>query len=67
MEKQDVFVSLFDFLGKPAGTELGKAVYMSAKNQRQVTKMREVSNKKYTGKVVLYKPEFLEEYFYGKK
>jgi len=34
METQEEYVSLFEFLGKPAGGALGKEVYSNAKNQK---------------------------------
>lgn len=56
-------ISLFDYLKKPAGTELGIAVYQAARRARSPIGIREVSTKRYTGKVVLYTKEFLDEYF----
>lgn len=55
--------SLFDYLKKPAGAELGTAVYQAARRARSPIGIREVSTKRYTGKVVLYTKEFLDEYF----
>jgi hypothetical protein len=63
MEKETKFLSLFDYLGHAAGTELGKAVYDKAKETNQPVQQREVSNKTYSGKVMLYTQEFLDEYF----
>lgn len=63
MEKQQEFLSLYEYLGKPAGGELGKQVAKAAKNQNQPTKTRDVTTSKYTGKVFLYTREFLIEYF----
>ena len=59
------FVSLFDFLGKPSGGELGKNVFLESKKQRQPTQIREVSNPKYTGKIMLYDINFLKSYFFN--
>lgn len=55
--------SLFDYLGKAAGVPLGTAVYQAARRARSPIAIREVSTKRYTGKVVLYTKEFLDEYF----
>jgi hypothetical protein len=63
--KQEEFVSLYDFLGRPAGPELGREVYHAAQLSSQSTTIKQVSNPKYTGKVVMYKPEFLRKYFNG--
>lgn len=57
------YVSLFDFLGQPAGPELGKAVAEAAKNSGIKTNTRFVSTKKYTGLVMLYPNTFLIDYF----
>jgi hypothetical protein len=57
------FISLFDYLGKPAGSDLGKRVFNFASLKKAPYKMREISNSKYTGKVVLYTREFLDEFF----
>lgn len=55
--------SLFDYLKRPAGAELGTAVYQAARRARSPIGIREVSTKRYTGKVILYTKEFLDEYF----
>lgn len=57
------FMSLYDFLGHAAGTELGKEVAAEAKKQGQKFIMREVKNKTYTGKVMMYDEAFLTKYF----
>ena len=57
------YMSLFDFLGKPAGGELGLKVYEEAKRLKVPMEQRGVSTKNYTGKVVIYPEEFLKEYF----
>ena len=56
-------VSLFEYLGKPAGGQLGKQVYEAAKTNKVKTSTREVMNKKYSGKVMIYPKEFLDQYF----
>jgi hypothetical protein len=61
--KQEEFVSLYDFLGRPAGGELGKEVFEASKRNKIPTKIREISNPKYNGKVMLYPEEFLSKYF----
>jgi len=55
--------SLFDYLGKAAGVPLGTAVYQAARRARSPIAIREVSTRKYTGKIVLYTKEFLDDYF----
>lgn len=55
--------SLFDYLGKAAGVPLGTAVYQAARRARSPIAIRQVSTKRYTGKIVLYTKEFLDDYF----
>ena len=56
-------VSLNDFLGKVAGSELGKKVAESAKAKRVKYTTIEVETKYYKGKIMQYPVEFLEEFF----
>jgi len=63
--KQEEFISLYDFLGKAAGSKLGKEVYRAAQLASQPTVIKHVDNPAYTGKIVMYKPEFLRKYFNG--
>ena len=57
------YVSLFDFLGRAAGPELGKEVYIKSQQSNVIIKSKQVSNKKYTGNIVTYPKAFLELYF----
>ena len=59
----DKMMSLYDYLGKPAGSDLGKQVYLSAVRKNITVELREISNPKYTGNVMLYPESFLQEYF----
>ena len=65
MKKNVKMLSLYDYLGRAAGTELGKEVMDAARAHPKFIKVeaREVSNPAYTGKVMLYPQWFLEEYF----
>ena len=56
-------LSLYDYLGKPAGKELGANVYTAASNEKVSCTMKEVSNPKYKGKVMMYPKSFLDRYF----
>jgi len=56
-------MSLYDFLGKPAGSELGKEVYKKSVEEKVKISTREISNPKFEGKVMLYPQWFLEKYF----
>ena len=59
----DSMMSLYEFLGKPAGNDLGKKVYLAARAKGASYSQREVSNPKYTGMVMIYPESFLKEYF----
>jgi hypothetical protein len=58
-------MSLYDYLKKPAGTKLGKEVYLYARktNQAKHIQTREISNSKYKGTVLLYPKHVLDQYF----
>jgi hypothetical protein len=57
------YLSLYDYLRKPAGEELGLAVATEAAKHGISTQTREISNPKFTGTVKLYPKDFLEFYF----
>jgi hypothetical protein len=59
---EPVFLSLFDFLGKPAGMKLGGEVYKHALLNDIPTKIKSISNPKYTGGIVMYPLNFLNSY-----
>jgi|TARA_R110000772_G_scaffold67396_1_gene149653 hypothetical protein len=60
MEKNQ---SLYEYLGKAGGSELGKVVYQSAKAIGVNPWPREVSIPTYTGLVMTYPKDFLDVYF----
>ena len=60
-------LSLYDYLGHAAGKELGKQVADYAKLRKAKCDTRYVSNPSYTGDVMLYTKEFLDEYFQAKQ
>jgi hypothetical protein len=60
---QEQYQSLYDYLKRPAGTDLGKLVFTEAKKQNIKVQHRDVSNSNYTGKVMVYPTSFLENYF----
>jgi len=60
-------LSLYDYLGYAAGEKLGKEVWDAAANANIKTEVREISNPKYSGKVMLYPENFLKEYFESKQ
>jgi hypothetical protein len=62
-QTQEEFMSLFDYLGRAAGTELGKEVHTEAKKQNVPMQTKDVSTPNYTGKVMMYPKNFLDKYF----
>jgi hypothetical protein len=60
-------LSLYDYLGYAAGGVLGKEVAEAAEKSNVKFELREISNPKYTGKVMLYPENFLKEYFESKQ
>lgn len=57
------FLSLFDYLGKAAGPELGKQVEAAARAVNIPVKHKQVHNTTYTGKVNMYPENWLIGYF----
>ena len=60
-------ISLYDYLGKPAGSELGKKVNAYAYVRQAETGLRYVENPVYKGKIMEYTKEFLDEFFLVQK
>lgn len=58
-------MSLYDYLGRAAGPELGKRVASAAAAKEITFGSRHVENKTYTGEVLLYPKSFLDEFFGG--
>ena len=58
-------MSLYDYLGRAAGPDLGKQVAIAATKAGVKHEIREVSNSKYTGPIMLYPKSFLDLYFKG--
>lgn len=56
-------LSLYDYLGKPAGADLGKQVAQFAVASRAKMDKRQVSTPYYSGDVILYERQFLDYYF----
>lgn len=56
-------ISLFDYLGRPGGKELGAEVTATATSMGIPLDTRYVSNPVYEGNVVLYPENFLKLYF----
>jgi len=60
MEK---FMSLYDYLGRAAGRELGNQVFKAASASRIPVQIKEVSNPVYKGKIMMYPENWLIGYF----
>ena len=58
-------MSLFDYLGRPAGSELGQRVAAAAARNKVKYETRHVSTRTYTGDVMLYPKNFLDQFFGG--
>lgn len=56
-------LSLYDYMGRAAGPELGLKVARAASAAGEKVGTREISNPKFKGKVYLYRKEFLDKYF----
>ena len=58
-------VSLYDYLGHAAGSDLGQKVATAARQAGVNGEIREISNPKYNGPVMLWPRAFLDLYFKG--
>ena len=66
MEQKPYMMSLYDYLGRAAGKQLGAEVNNVAVQLKETIHERHIENPAYKGTVHLYRREFLDEYF-GKK
>jgi hypothetical protein len=63
-ENQTQDVSLYDYLGRAAGSKLGKEVFNHyTQTRRKRVNVREVSTATYNGKICLYPKEYLDSIF----
>ena len=60
-------LSLYDYLGRAAGSVLGKQVATCAAKKKVKHETRFVENPKYTGDIMLYPGGFLTWYFNGSR
>ena len=56
-------MSLYDFLGKAAGPDLGKAVATAAAIAKVPITSKQVTTRTYSGEILMYPKSFLENYF----
>jgi len=64
---EEEFLTLYNYLDKAAGRELGKMVCTEAVKLKEPIREIPVSNSKYEGNVHAYRKTFLENYFKGLK
>jgi hypothetical protein len=67
MSSKTEMMSLYDYLGRPAGSKLGEQVAAYATLRKAKFGTRTISNPSYQGEVMLYTKEFLDECFNAKK
>ena len=65
--KEEPTVSLFDYLGYAAGARLGKQVAEAAVKCNEKIAKKAISTRTYTGDVLMYRPQFLKEFFNSKQ
>jgi hypothetical protein len=65
--KEEPTVSLFDYLGYAAGARLGKEVAQAAVRCNEKIAKKAISTRTYTGDVLMYRPQFLKEFFNSKQ
>ena len=58
-------ISLYDYLGHAAGSDLGKQVAIAASKPGIKSEIREVSHVGYKGPIMLYPRQFLDNFFGG--
>ena len=63
MMSSEKFISLYDYLGRPAGSALGKQVVEAASKLKIPMQIRHVSTSRYTGPIMLYPENWLIGYF----
>ncbi len=63
MEKNVDYASLYEYLGRRAGMELGQQVFQEAKKQGIKCTTQDIKQGGYEGKVMCYPIYFLKGYF----
>lgn len=59
-------ISLYDYLGRAAGSTLGKEVAAAATLEKVKYGEKFVTTRTYTGKILMYPKEWLDQYFKNK-
>jgi len=65
MEKNNTYMSLYEYLGRAAGSDLGNQVFEAVKKTKEFIKIdsKEVDTPYYKGKVLTYPKWYLDAYF----
>jgi len=58
-------ISLYDYLGRAAGPDLGKTVATAAAKAGIKSEIREVNHRGWNGPIMLYPRDFLDNFFGG--
>ena len=58
-----MYQSLFEYLGKRAGPDLGKQVYAAAKRNKIKVSSKQIATGAYIGTILIYPVSFLDSYF----
>ena len=62
-EQKPYMMSLYEYLGKAAGSELGKEVAETAVKLKETIQKKYIENTRYKGEILMYRREFLDTYF----
>ena len=62
-EQKPYMMSLYDYLGRAAGPELGKEVAETAVKLKETIQKKYIENTRYKGEILMYRREFLDTYF----
>jgi|DEB0MinimDraft_3_1074331.scaffolds.fasta_scaffold18358_4 hypothetical protein len=67
MTDKEPMLSLYDYLGRPAGPDLGKQVAAAATLANCEITRRTVATRTYSGDILMYPKSFLDQYFGSNK
>ena len=62
-EQKPYMMSLYEYLGRAAGPELGKEVAETAVKLKETIEKKYIENTRYKGEILMYRREFLDLYF----
>ena len=64
---EEKFISLYEYLGRAGGRELGKQLGAYAKMRKSKCNVKQVTNKLYTGPIYTYPKAIIDEFFIAKE